>query len=516
MAARTRASRRPRHTRVAASTQPTSPGLDLLDMDQAIAMLKTSRPTFYRWLRAGKLKGLKVGRQWRFEREAVERFLKGEEPRIELPVAIGPFVQDLREQCVKAGGPQGVPAGNDVAAAVELMILLAHRAGASDIHLEPVLTASGGIKSAHIRLRVDGSLRIVAETDIRLLPALVERWKVLAGCNVQEKARPQNGLVYLDIGEAAGAQRIEADVCFIPTDQGESLTGRLFPTSSWVLPFEKMDFSPEVRARIARALELPYGLLVFSGPTGSGKTTVLLCCLNHLVRPEHKVFTIEDPIAIHLPGVQQIRVQPALGLDFPAALKAVMRSDPDIIAVGEVRDAGTLRLTLDAALSGHLVMTQVHADEAVKVLPQLIAIGGDPFLVSEAAKFVACQRLVRKLCKECSVERAPSPELLAKAQELARAGGLAWDKLPHPQQFREPVGCAKCNGGFRGRTAIAETLEVTPVITAALRKGATLEELRAMAISQGMTTMVTDGIRKAAQGVTPLLEVLRVCGQISL
>ncbi|MCY3021069.1 MAG: ATPase, T2SS/T4P/T4SS family [Planctomycetota bacterium] len=501
-----------------ASREQRSASLDalregLLDMAQAIAMLKTSRPTFYRWVREGKLKGLKVGRQWRFRREDVERFLKGEEPRIELPVDIAPLLGGLREQCVKAGGPEGVPAGTGAAAAVELMIVLGHRLGASDVHLEPVMAPTGGAKSVRVRCRVDGSLRTVAETDIRLLPALVERWKTLAACNVHEKERPQDGTVTLEVEGPAGKQSVRHNVCFLPTAMGESLVARILPGAEWLRTFDKMEFSPTDKARVTKALGLPYGLLVFSGPVGSGKSTVMYSCLGQMVQPQVKLFDIQDPIYLYLPGVQQVQVRANTNFDFPAAIKAVMRCDPDIIAVGEVRDTTTLKLTLDAALSGHLVLTQMHSDEAVRVLQQLVELGGDPFVVCETTKLVVGQRLVRKLCKECSVAKEPSAEMLAKVMELARAGGLAWEALPSPQQFRVPVGCAKCSGGFRGRTTVAETLEVTPALAAVLRRGSGIEELRALAIRQGMTTMVADGIRKAAAGITSLKEVLGVCMQ---
>jgi type IV pilus assembly protein PilB len=482
---------------------------ELIDMEQAIEILKTTRSTFYRWLRAGKIKGMKVGRQWRFYREDIERFLKGQEPRIDLPADIDPLIKTLSERAEQLGVKDiPPPDAGEVVQAVNLMIILASKMQASDIHLAPHIS-EGGEESAILRYRVDGALHPAAEIDIRLLPAIIERWKNMAACDVHEKERPQDGRILVIVE----GKKIDLRVCFLPAALGESLTVRILdPGAAWLaqLKFDDLGFAPRDKERILRWVEAPWGMIIVSGPTGSGKTTVLYVCLKHVARPEVKVLTVEDPVELLMPWTVQVPVRPDAGLTFPAALRSVLRSDPDVIMIGEVRDRETLTLAQQCALTGHLVMTVMHTNEAASVLKRMAEIGSHAYIIGESVKLIIAQRLVRKLCTECSVERQTPPvEFLERAEKMARAGGLDWDSLP--KKFREPVGCAKCNQtGYKGRTVVAETLEVTSGIAAAFRSGASVEELRAIAVEQGMTTIAADGIRKAAMGVTSLAEVMRV------
>ena len=485
------------------------PSGELLDMGQAIELLKTSRPTFYRWLRSGKVKGMKLGRQWRFYREDIERFLKGQEPRVDLPADLKPLIGSLTEK-VEALEARDVspPDADDVVRAVGLMIRLAVAMEASDLHIEPHFSEAPRSASAMVRVRVDGVLHPVAEFDIRLLPAIDERWKRMAACDVREKARPQDGRILIKLADCG--KTVDLRVSFMFATLGPSLTARILdPDAVRPLDLDASGYAPRDQALLAKAVAAPWGLVVVSGPTGCGKTTTLYACLNRLAGPERKVMTVEDPVEILLPWVLQSQLRTHAGATFPIAVRSMLRSAANVMLVGEVRDRETAEMVCQAALTGHLVFTTLHTDESARVLTRLVEIGLDPFLVGDATRVVIAQRLIRKLCPVCSVPREPQPSRLEQAARLARTGGLDWDALD--KHFCAPAGCPSCHQtGFRGREVVAEALEATPAIGEALRRGAPLDELRTLAVGQGMTTMAADAIRRAAAGVTSLDEALRV------
>jgi len=482
----------------------------LITMKEAITLLKTSRPTFYRWLRTGKIKGMKVGRQWRFYREDIERFLTGKEPRVDAPSGLGALNKTLLDRLKALGGKDfsGSDA-SDVRRTVNLMIALAVAMRASDIHLAASLREGEDVAVGTLRYRIDGALHEVAEFPNRLLPAVVEQWKRMAACNVGERVRSQDGRIMLEVPAAGG--QLDLRVCFVPATLGEALTVRLLSKEAVHFEIDRLDYAPYDKVRLVRALESPWGLIVVTGPTGCGKTTVLYSCLMHLNRPEIKILTVEDPVEYVLPRMVQIPIRPDAGVTFGMAMRSMLRSDPDVLMIGEVRDYESLQVSHQAALTGHLVLTTLHADTAAGALKRMVDMGSPPFLVSDSVKLALSQRLVRLLCPDCSVEREPQTEHLKRAEELARAGGVEWEVLP--RAFREPVGCAKCaKTGYRGRNVIAETLETTPEIVAALSRGASAEEMQAIAVQQGMTTMAADGVRRAANADTSLAEVFRALG----
>jgi general secretion pathway protein E len=471
-------------------------------MNQAIQMLKTTRPTFYRWLRSGRLKGMKVGRQWRFYRADIERFLKGQGPRIELAADIGPLLAELSEQVTNCGA--SLPKhenGNDAMAAVRLMLHLTVAAGASDLHLS---AQSDGI---HVRLRLDGVLHPAAVYDARLHGAIVEGWKSLMGCDVHQTALPQDGRAVTETD--AGGEPVDLRANFLPAHGGEAVTVRVLRPDDVHLTFERLDFTPRDEALLRRCLDMPSGLVLCTGPTGSGKTTTLYTCFKHLIRPEVKVMSIEDPVELQLDGAVQVQVQPKIGLTFPVAIRSCFRGDPDVIMVGEVRDPETANLCVQMALTGHLVLTTLHTQDAATGLARLVEIGVPAFVAADATRLVVAQRLVRRLCPACSKADTPAESLLRQAAQRARAGGLDWDGLA--ASWRGPVGCRECRfTGYSGRSLIGEALEVTPEIGSALRRGATVGELRTIAIGQGMTTLAAHGLRRAAAGQTSLAEVFAV------
>jgi len=471
-------------------------------------MLRTTRPTFYRWLRAGKLKGTKIGRQWRFRREDVERFLKGQEPQIDLVADITPLLDTLRKRLKGNGVGEEESHESELVRAVKLIIRLAAQMRATDLHIEP---QPKGV--ATLRYRLDGVLQPIAELDMRLLPAIVKQWKTLAACNVHETSRPQEGRIRMKSSTAG--EELDVRVTFLPAVLGEALSAVLLDPRAARISLEQMDYAEADKKRIQHWLGSPWGTVVFTGPTGCGKTSALYACLNQItagpVRP--KVMTVEDPVEYLLPGTTQVPIRAESGMNFGSVLRAVLRSNPDVIMVGEIRDLETLTLSLQAALTGHRVLISLHTSEAVTALQRMIDAGANPFTVADATRLIIAQRLVRLLCSKCSVARKPAEPFLTLAQKLARLGGLPWDALP--KDFREPVGCKECNLiGFQGRTVTAETLEVTPRVAAALTRGATIMDLRAIAVSEGMTTLACDGIRRAAQGRTSLAEVMKTVSTI--
>jgi type IV pilus assembly protein PilB len=333
----------------------------------------------------------------------------------------------------------------------------------------------------------------------------VEKWKSLASCDVHEKEKPQDGRILTEIDN----KQIDLRVSFLPTGLGESLTVRIFDQHVAQIKLKDIDYAPHDRERLLRAIESPNGMIIISGPTGSGKTTVLYACLNHISSPERKTMTVEDPIEYYMPWIVQVPVNSDAGVTFSVALRSILRSDPDVIGIGEIRDLETLEVAQQCAITGHLVITQLHAGEAVRVLNRMVGIGADPFIICESTKLIVCQRLVRKLCPFCSEEQTPPADILERAEKLAFANGLDWDQLQ--KAFRSPMGCTKCGKtGYRGRNVIAETLEMTPEITIALGQNASIEELQSIAIKQGMTTIAADGLKRASMGLIPLSEVLRV------
>lgn len=518
VASEVKADQEPAGSDVDANDNPTGQTDELIDMEKAAEMLKTTRSTFYRWLREGRIKGMKVGRQWRFYREDIERFLEGQEPRIDLPADIGPLISDLRKRAQELGAedvpsPEDIPLqdADKVIEAVDIMTILAILMNATDIHLAAHIK-EGGESVAVLRYRIDGALREIAQIDTRLLPAIIDRWKTLGGCDVLEKRMPQDSKIVV---KEAGKE-CDLRFCILPTALGESLTARIADRAAMAgaytdwLKIENLGFAPRDTERILRCLESPWGMFITSGPTGSGRTTMLYALLRHTAGPELKVITVEDPVHYILPSAVQVQVQPDIDFTMAEAVRATLRSDPDIIMIGEIRDAETLDLAMECALTGHVVMTQLHVLEAAVALKRMADLGSNPTIIGEAVRLIINQRLVRRLC-DCSVEQSPPLEMLDRAAELTRAGGIDWDSLP--KKFREPVGCAKCNEtGYKGRIAIIEALEITPKIIAALQRDASVEEMRAIAVSQGMTTIAADGIRRATKGITSLIEVMRVVG----
>jgi type IV pilus assembly protein PilB len=478
---------------------------DLLEINQAVAMLKTTRSTFYRWMSEGKIRGLKVGRRWRFKRAEIERFLKGEELRIEVRSDVTPLLQVLSARARELKAPQAsLLSDTELQQAVKLIIEVGMALGASDIHLS-THEFEKEMRSV-LRYRVDGVLHEVACFDPRILAGIVEQWKVFANMDLHEKG-PQDGRIKFDV--AGQAHMCDVRVSILPAQHGPSLTARILRYENRQFELGQAGYAPRDKEKILQAIHAPHGFIVVTGPTGTGKTVLLYSCLQTTNDPQRKIMTVEDPVEWSFPYMVQVQVNEREGITFGRAIRSFLRSDPDVILVGEIRDNDVLQICFQTALTGHLVYSTLHADDAPGALVRMLNIGAAPFLVADTVKIVIAQRLVRLLCPDCGQPETLPPHQWTRAETVARSGGLDWVGLA--KNFRRPVGCSTCKRlGYCGRTVIAEVLEMTPEIGSALRRGASVDELRSIAVGQGMTTMAADGIRKAAEGKTTLDEVFRM------
>jgi len=366
---------------------------------------------------------------------------------------------------------------------------------ASDIHIEP--TRAG----LAIRMRVDGVLRAVAAPLGAPGQALISRLKILAGLNIAERRLPQDGGARLKVGRA----EIDVRVATLPTQHGESAVIRLLPRDRGLLDIEKLGFAPTDEARVRHALDYPNGMIVITGPTGSGKTTTLATLLGALNSPAVKILTVEDPIEYELPGIVQTQVKTSIGFTFAAAMRAFVRHNPNIIMVGEVRDKETAEIAVHAALTGHLVLTTLHTETAAGAVPRLIDLGVEPFLLKSTLRLIVAQRLVRLLCERCKTRRELS------AQDFVRDPRLSFLGLQAGETVCEPKGCERCGGvGFRGRIGVFEAIDVEGELREHIRAGVDAHAIEAVAVRSGMTNMTADAARKARAGATSVAEALRV------
>jgi general secretion pathway protein E len=394
-------------------------------------------------------------------------------------------IENLRDL---ASGAPVVRAVNDLLErAVELR--------ATDIHIEPF--AAGLV----VRMRVDGLLRPV-QTPARALPqAIISRVKILAGLNIAERRLPQDGAARQNIGSV----EIDIRVATMPTQHGEAAVLRLLPKDRGLLDIGKLGMSSTDEARITRLLGLPHGMIVITGPTGSGKTTTLATMLSILNDTSRKILTIEDPVEYEIHGINQSQVKPAIGLTFATALRAFLRQDPDVIMVGEIRDAETAHIAIHAALTGHLVLTTLHTETAASAIPRLVDLGVEGFLLASTLRGVIAQRLVRVLCDRCKRSRQLAEDDLAADPRYAPLGFAAGEPI------FEPRGCDRCGGsGYRGRNGAFEIVEVNEDIRDLIGKSTHSAEIERAALRNGMTTMLDDAVAKCRAGLTSPAEALRV------
>jgi len=374
---------------------------------------------------------------------------------------------------------------------VNLMIIQAIQEGASDIHIEPEEEA------LKIRFRVDGILHEALAPPQHLQSAITSRIKILANLDIAEKRVPQDGRFNLK----TEGREIDLRVSSVPTIYGENIVLRLLDIASALLPLTKLGFSQAVLDRYQRLLSRPYGIILVTGPTGSGKTTTLYSSLDKINTVDKKIITIEEPVEYRLPGIRQIQVNPKVKLTFSSGLRSILRQDPDIIMVGEIRDKETAQIAIQAALTGHLVFSTLHTNDAPGAITRLTDMGVETFLVASSVIGILAQRLVRKLCDECKEEYTPATEAL-KDLGLADVGKVS---------FYRGKGCEKCmRRGYKGRISIYELMTLDEETRHLILAKASLGEIKKYARASGMRTLKQDGIEKIRKGVTSAEEVLRV------
>ncbi len=381
---------------------------------------------------------------------------------------------------------------------VNSLIFQAAEDGASDVHIEPQED------SLLIRFRIDGVLHEIQRVPKRMTPGVVTRLKVLAKLDIAERRKPQDGRISLNA--AAAGRMLDIRVATLPTVEGESVVMRLLDKSKKAPTLEELGMSEEMRAKMSEIVKLPTGALLVTGPTGSGKSTTLYAALNQINRPEINIITVEDPVEYRLGGVNQVQINQRAGLTFAAALRSILRSDPDVVMVGEIRDGETAKISIEAALTGHFVLSTLHTNDAPQALTRLNEMGVEPFLTGAAVSAVLAQRLARKLCTHCCELYTPSIDELLKARVspdiAAAADGMA---------FYRKRGCPRCGQtGYKGRIGIYQLLTMSEQLEALAVRKATREEIERAAIEEGMRTLWDDGLAKVASGLTSIEELARV------
>jgi type IV pilus assembly protein PilB len=381
---------------------------------------------------------------------------------------------------------------------VNSIILQAAEDGASDLHFDPQ------DDSLVVRLRIDGVLHEVQRIPRRLAPGVTTRLKVLAKLDIAERRKPQDGRISLN-AKAAG-RLLDIRVAVLPTVEGEGVVMRLLDKSKRAPTLTELGLSDEMRAEFEEIIRKPTGALLVTGPTGSGKSTTLYAALTEMNRPEVNIITVEDPVEYRLPGPNQVQVNPKAGLTFASALRSILRSDPDIVMVGEIRDVETAKISIEAALTGHFVLSTLHTNDAPSALTRLNEMGVEPFLTGSAVTAVLAQRLVRKLCTHCCEMYMATPQEMKEArftaEQAAAADGVA---------LYRKRGCPRCNQtGYKGRIGVYQLMIMSEALSRLASQHASREELERAALETGMKTLWDDGLAKVTSGLTSLEELARV------
>ncbi len=368
--------------------------------------------------------------------------------------------------------------------------------GASDIHIEPQE------KKVVVRYRVDGILKVYHELPPRTKDSLVARYKIMSNLDIAEKRKPQDGRIRMKYK----GRKIDLRVSTVPTVYGEKVVMRIQEAEKYLnVRLDDLGFEPDDLEKFRRAIWTPWGMILVTGPTGSGKTTTLYAALMERNTPDVNIMTAEDPVEVAIPGLNQVQVNERIGLTFASVLRAFLRQDPDIILIGEIRDTETAEIGIKAALTGHLVFSTLHTNDAPSSITRLVDMGIEPFLVGSSVILIVAQRLVRKLCPKCKI-----PEDTPR-EALYRLGVLKSPDEDIVIYKANPKGCEHCNGsGYKGRTAVHEILEVDEELRKLIVKGATAEDIRDLARKKGMRTLYEAGILKVRKGITSLAEVERV------
>ncbi len=378
---------------------------------------------------------------------------------------------------------------------IDALIQYAYESRASDIHIDP------SEKEIAVRLRIDGIMYHNFTFPKGIQPEIISRLKVLAGLRTDEHQAAQDGRLKF---KTKSGDSFDIRISIIPTYYDENAVLRLLVEQGQLFTLDTIGFSERDLRVVREAISKPYGMILATGPTGSGKTTALYNILKELNKPTVSIITIEDPIEFSLENVDQIQVNNKTGLTFANGLRSILRQDPNIIMVGEIRDEETASIAVNAALTGHLLLSTLHTNDAATTLPRLIDMGVEPFLIASTVNIAIGQRLVRTICPNCKTKRAPTPEEI----KLFAAN---LPEIPSPQKIYYGKGCKECGeSGYQGRIPIHEVIEVTDNIRTAITARASAAEIKKIAIEEGMTTILQDGFKKIAEGITTIEEVLRV------
>jgi type IV pilus assembly protein PilB len=414
----------------------------------------------------------------------------------EMPADIGDVevMEDLEEISAEALTRQGEEA--PVIKLVNVILMSAISKGASDIHIEPYE------KEYRVRYRIDGILYNVMAPSLKMRDAITSRVKIMAKLDIAEKRLPQDGRIKIRFNDQGATKDIDFRVSCLPTLFGEKIVMRLLDKGKLMLDMTKLGFEPESLRKLETQIQKPWGMVLVTGPTGSGKTNTLYSSISRINTPETNIMTAEDPVEFNLPGVNQVQVRENIGLNFAAALRSFLRQDPNIILVGEIRDFETAEIAVKAALTGHLVLSTLHTNDAPSTINRLMNMGIEPFLVASSLNLVCAQRLVRRVCAKCKEPEDLPPTALEQI-------GFSAEDAQAVKPYRGK-GCDKCNGtGYKGRVGLYEVMEITDELRELVLVGASALELRRKAIEEGMITLRGSGLRKIKDGVTSVEEVLR-------
>ncbi|VAX17046.1 General secretion pathway protein E [hydrothermal vent metagenome] len=377
---------------------------------------------------------------------------------------------------------------------VNSIMMQAAKEKASDIHFESYE------RELAVRFRIDGTLKNIIKPPKRLQSLIVSRVKIMSGLDIAEKRLPQDGRLKIIIA----GKEIDVRVSVVPTSHGERVVMRLLDKTTMLLNFEQIGMDPDVSARLKKLIRLPHGVILVSGPTGSGKTTTLYAALSHINSPDKNIITVEDPVEYQLPGIGQMPVNAKIGLTFASGLRSILRQDPDVIMVGEIRDQETAQIGIQASLTGHLVFSTIHTNDAAGAITRLVDMGIEPFLISSSLTATLAQRLVRVLCPACKAPYEPRKEHLAEL-------GISENDIPAKTMFYRPQGCEECGMlGYQGRMGVFELLIIDDEIRSLIVQKADSSMVKQLAVKRGFVTMRENAAKAVASGLTSLEEVVRV------
>ena len=411
--------------------------------------------------------------------------------KLALNESIKDVITEIRRE-LSSSASQGQNSENSgILKLIEIILKTSIQSRASDIHIEPTET------NCIVRSRIDGMLSETFIFDKDIYPPMVSRMKLLSNMDIAERRRPQDGRFSAQILDKEYDFRIST----LPILNGESIVLRILDKSKVIINLGDLGMHPDNFAKFKKSMKAPYGIILVTGPTGSGKTTTLYGALNDIKSVKTKIITVEDPVEYQLNMIQQVHVNEKAGLTFVSALRSILRQDPDVIMIGEIRDQETLRIAIQAALTGHLVFSTLHTNDAISALPRMIDMGIEPYLVSGALVCIEAQRLVRKLCPHCKQKITLSQKAFDEVKKF----------VPENYQFYKSVGCPQCSQtGYLGREMISEILPISDHIASMVANGASKDELKSVAYEEGFIDMFHDGVIRAANGITTLEEVYRV------